>query len=86
MKNFKTLVLKACVFINMLLTGSLCVNAEASSAATEIATEAISETSRTGAGLNWPVIIGVSSIISFIIAIILAVRKADKVYGKGFDD
>ena len=86
MKSFRNLFFKVCIILNILLTGGLCVNAEASSAATESATDAVSDLSYTGANWDWGVIIGVSCVISFIIAVILAVRKADKVYGKGFDD
>lgn len=38
-----------------------------------------------GGGIPWTPVIIVSSIISLVIATILAVRKANKVYGKGFD-
>ena len=82
MKKFRNLFFRVCVLLNILLTGSLCVNAEASSAATDMATEGAADLSYTGANWDWGVIIGVSCVISFIIAVILAVRKADKVFGK----
>ena len=48
-------------------------------------TEATAVPVSVGGGIPWVPVIIVSSIISFAIAVILAVRKANKVYGKGFD-
>lgn len=54
-------------------------------AAQEPAVTATPAPDSTRGGIPWTPVIIVSSIISLVIAIVLAVRKANKVFGKGFD-
>jgi len=68
-----------------LLAGGVCAFAETAPDVSAATTEAVNNGGNP-VNFNWPVLIGVSVVISLIIAVVLAFRKADKIYGKGFDD
>ncbi len=82
-KKLLTVMLFAVTIVLFMTAGALSVNAET---ANDAGTATAAPVGNTAPSWNWPVIITVSTIIILIIAVILAVRKADKIYGKGFDD
>lgn len=82
MKRVMLLILS----VIQVLSGTVFAFAETAETASNATADAVSSGGSSAVDFNWTVLIGVSVVISFIIAVVLALRKADKVYGKGFDD